>query len=191
MTPNGPGSAQLSIAALSKLICGNRWRAASSMSGELSTPCTTAPGKRAASTSVELPGPQPRSTTLWASVSGTALTRSRTGRGRSSSKATYCLADHFISHCLYPRALAIMTHAMVQEPPLSRKSAVGNLLGLLEYLSSLRRGASVVQIGDALGLSRSQAHRIVKSLTEEGVLSRHPRSGRVIFGPRMAGIALR
>jgi IclR family acetate operon transcriptional repressor len=84
-----------------------------------------------------------------------------------------------------------MTRAMVEETPLSRKSAVGNLLGLLDYLSSLRRGASVVQIGDALGLSRSQAHRIVKSLTAEGVLSRHPRSGSVIFGPRMAGIALR
>ncbi|HVE22177.1 MAG TPA: IclR family transcriptional regulator [Acidocella sp.] len=80
---------------------------------------------------------------------------------------------------------------MVEETPLSRKSAVGNLLCLLDYLSSLRRGASVVQIGDALGLSRSQAHRIVKSLTAEGVLSRHPRSGSVIFGPRMAGIALR
>jgi IclR family transcriptional regulator, acetate operon repressor len=65
------------------------------------------------------------------------------------------------------------------------------MLGLLDYLSSLRCGASVVQIGEALGLSRSQAHRIVKSLTAEGVLRRHPRSGRVIFGPRMARIALR
>jgi IclR family transcriptional regulator, acetate operon repressor len=65
------------------------------------------------------------------------------------------------------------------------------MLCLLDYLSNLRRGASVVQIGDALGVSRSQAHRIVRNLTAEGVLRRHPRSKNVIFGPRMAGIALR
>jgi IclR family transcriptional regulator, acetate operon repressor len=82
---------------------------------------------------------------------------------------------------------------MVPTPstPTSSRSPVGNLLFLLDYLSSLRRGATVVEIGDALGLSRSQAHRIVSNLTMEGVLRRHPRSGKVIFGPRMAGIAMR
>lgn len=84
-----------------------------------------------------------------------------------------------------------MTRAVVEKTSVSSKSAVGNVLSLLDYLSGLRRGASVVQIGEALGLSRSQAHRIVRNLTEEGVLRRHPRTGRVIFGPRIAGIALR
>lgn len=75
--------------------------------------------------------------------------------------------------------------------PTSSRSAVGKVLSVLDYLSSLPRGASVAEIGLALGLSRSQAHRIVASLTAEGVLRRHPRSGRVIFGPRLAGVALR
>ena len=73
----------------------------------------------------------------------------------------------------------------------SSGSAVGKVLSVLDYLSSLRRGASVAEIGAALGLSRSQAHRIVASLTAEGVLRRHPASGRVIFGPRLARVALR
>lgn len=65
------------------------------------------------------------------------------------------------------------------------------MLSILDYLSTLRRGASVAEIGLALSLSRSQAHRIVADLTAEGVLRRHPRSGRVIFGPRLAKVALR
>src|ERR1700688_933576 len=66
------------------------------MSGELSRPEITASGKRAAKTSVELPGPHPRSTIARASISGNADNRSRTGRVRSSSKARYCLADQLI-----------------------------------------------------------------------------------------------
>ena len=73
----------------------------------------------------------------------------------------------------------------------SSKSAVGKVLSVLDYLSSLQRGASVAEIGAAIGLSRSQAHRIVASLTAEGVLRRHPASGRVIFGPRLARVSLR
>ena len=73
----------------------------------------------------------------------------------------------------------------------SSRSAVGKILSVLDYLSSLRRGASVPEIGAALGLSRSQTHRIVASLTAEGVLRRHPTSRRIIFGPRLAGVALR
>ena len=83
------------------------------------------------------------------------------------------------------------TPSVLSCSPMPSRSAVGKVLCVLDYLSALRRGASVIQIGDALGLSRSQAHRIVRSLTAEGVLRRHPRSGRVIFGPRVAGIALR
>jgi DNA-binding IclR family transcriptional regulator len=88
-------------------------------------------------------------------------------------------------------AVASSSTCSLGNPPPSSRSAVGKVLCILDYLSTLRRGASVAQIGDALGLSRSQAHRIVRNLTEEGVLRRHPRSGRVIFGPRVAGIALR
>jgi IclR family acetate operon transcriptional repressor len=73
----------------------------------------------------------------------------------------------------------------------SSRSAVGKVLSVLDYLSALGRGASVAEIGLALNLSRSQAHRIVADLMAEGVLRRHPRSGRVIFGPRLAGVALR
>lgn len=74
---------------------------------------------------------------------------------------------------------------------ISAGSAVGKVLSVLDYLSSLRRGASIIEIGMALGVSRSQAHRIVASLTAEGVLRRHPASGRVIFGPRLSRVALR
>src|SRR4051812_35521507 len=46
--------------------------------------------------SVELPGPQPRSTAWRSSVNGTCASRSRAGRVRSSSNFTYWLADHAI-----------------------------------------------------------------------------------------------
>lgn len=78
-----------------------------------------------------------------------------------------------------------------QHEAVSSRSAVGKVLCVLDYLSSLRRGASVAEIATALGLSRSQAHRIVAGLTAEGVLRRHPASGQVIFGPRLAQVALR
>ena len=71
------------------------------MSEELSMPRTAALGKRAANTSVELPGPQPKSTTDRASTAGTAERRSFTGRVRSSSKAVYCLADQLIAPGCY------------------------------------------------------------------------------------------
>ena len=76
---------------------GSRLRAAAIMSGELSSPLTSAAGKRAASTSVELPGPQPKSMARWASVAGTACSRSRTGRVRSFSKLLYWAADQLIA----------------------------------------------------------------------------------------------
>ncbi len=60
------------------------------MSAELSRPLTRACGKRAASISVELPGPQPMSTASRTAMSGTANSRSRTGRVRSSSNFRYC-----------------------------------------------------------------------------------------------------
>src|SRR5690348_48691 len=46
--------------------------------------------------SVEFPGPQPRSTAWRSSVRGTCASRSRAGRVRSSSNFTYWLADHAI-----------------------------------------------------------------------------------------------
>lgn len=73
----------------------------------------------------------------------------------------------------------------------SSRSAVGKILRVLDYLSGVQRSVSVAEIGAALSLSRSQAHRVVASLTAEGVLRRHPTSGRIIFGLRLARVALR
>src|ERR1700688_615314 len=81
---------------------GSRRRAAAIMSGELSRPRTAALGKRAAKTSVELPGPHPRSIAERASIAGKAARRSRTGRVRSSSKVTYCAADQLIAGWYQP-----------------------------------------------------------------------------------------
>lgn len=64
-------------------------------------------------------------------------------------------------------------------------------LDLIEVLGSARRSLSVAEIGGALGVSRPQAHRIVAGLERSGVLARHPRSRRVIFGPRLARAMLR
>ncbi len=88
----------------SNFNAGSRLRAASTMSAELSSPVTLAPGKQAASTSVELPGPQPMSTAMRGSRPGTAASRSRTGRVRSFSNFTYCLADQVIAAPLRVRS---------------------------------------------------------------------------------------
>lgn len=72
-----------------------------------------------------------------------------------------------------------------ERPPLNR------MLDLIEALASARRSLTVVEIGEALGVSRPQAHRIVAGLERSGVLARHPRSGRVIFGSRLARAVLR
>ena len=74
-----------------------RLRAASIMSLELSSPRTPASAKRSTNNSVELPGPQPISMAERTSPAGMAASRSRAGRVRSSSKATYCLADQLIA----------------------------------------------------------------------------------------------
>src|SRR5215510_8682484 len=63
------------------------------MSGEESSPITSACGNRSMSSSVELPGPQPRSNTRVARSSGTCASRSREGRVRSSSNLRYWRAD--------------------------------------------------------------------------------------------------
>src|SRR5437870_2981389 len=63
------------------------------MSGEESSPITSAFGNRSTSSSVELPGPQPRSNTRAARSSGTCASRSREGRVRSSSNLRYWRAD--------------------------------------------------------------------------------------------------
>lgn len=70
-------------------------------------------------------------------------------------------------------------------------SSSNRMLEVIEVLSLARRSLSVVEIGEALGVSRPQAHRIVAALERNGVLARHPRSRRVIFGPRLARAALR
>src|SRR6201996_3904045 len=62
------------------------------MSAEVSMPITSACGQRLTSSSVELPGPQPMSTTLRASTIGICASRSRDGRVRSSSNLRYCCA---------------------------------------------------------------------------------------------------
>src|SRR5580704_6622326 len=83
---------QVAISASTKLHCGSRWRAFFSMSGEESNPTMSDCGKRSTNSSVELPGPQPRSTMSRGRCSGTCATRSRGGRVRSSSNLRYCVA---------------------------------------------------------------------------------------------------
>ena len=72
---------------------GSRSRACRSMSDDESTPTTSASGNRSIKSSVELPGPQPRSNTRSARSSGTCASRSRDGRVRSSSNLRYWRAD--------------------------------------------------------------------------------------------------
>jgi len=63
MTSTGAAGVQLSASAMLKSAEGSRFRASAIMAGEVSKPEIFAPGQRAASSSVELPGPQPISTT--------------------------------------------------------------------------------------------------------------------------------
>ena len=89
----GPGSLHSSMAASSNRTAGSRSFAALIISAALSTPTMDARRKAPASSSVELPGPQPRSAARATSPGGTACKRSRAGRVRSSSNFRYCRAD--------------------------------------------------------------------------------------------------
>ncbi|NYZ14200.1 IclR family transcriptional regulator [Azospirillum sp. RWY-5-1] len=73
----------------------------------------------------------------------------------------------------------------------STRSAVGKIVAVIEALARARKAPTVTELGAALGLSRAQAYRIAAALQEEGVLTRHPRSGRLMFGPRLGAAALR
>jgi len=69
---------QLAMSPCSKLACGRRWRAVASMAA--SCRCDDARRwERATSSSVELPGPQPRSTTCRGAASGTRASNSAAG----------------------------------------------------------------------------------------------------------------
>jgi len=83
-----------------------------------------------------------------------------------------------------------MRQSIAEQPPVERPS-VNRVLDLIEVLASARRSLTVVEIAEALGVSRPQAHRIVAGLERSGVLARHPRSRRVIFGSRLARAVLR
>src|SRR5437660_12694802 len=83
---------QVAISPCTNLQVGNRSRALRNMSGDESSPTTCACGKRSTRSSVELPGPQPRSTTRRGFASGTCASRSRGGRVRWSSNFRYCRA---------------------------------------------------------------------------------------------------
>src|SRR3569833_3462550 len=69
-------------------------RARSSMSGDESTPEMSASGKRDASTAVELPGPQPKSTTRAGEKSGSCPTSSTAAWVRWLRNLRYCEVDH-------------------------------------------------------------------------------------------------
>lgn len=71
------------------------------------------------------------------------------------------------------------------------RSAVGKIVAVIEALAGARKAPTVAELGASLGLSRAQAYRIAAALQEEGVLTRHPKSGRLMFGPRLAAAALR
>ncbi len=92
---------------------GSRSFAALIMSGALSTPTMDAAGKRRAISSVELPGPQPRSAARATSPAGTACNRSRAGRVRSSSNFKYCRADQAISASPYLECAPLTTVIVV------------------------------------------------------------------------------
>lgn len=86
--------------------------------------------------------------------------------------------------------MRFMRQAADTQPDWERPHA-NRAVDLIEVLASAQRSLTVVEIGDALGVSRPQAHRIVAGLERSGVLARHPRSRRVIFGSRLARAALR
>ena len=80
----------------------------------------------------------------------------------------------------------------VRHPVLqTERPAPNRVLDLIEALVSARRSLTVIEIAQALEVSRPQAHRIVAGLERSGVLARHPRSGRVMFGSRLARAMLR
>ena len=89
---NGSTGRQCATSAFSNLSCGSRARACANMSSDESNPIISACGNLLARSSVELPGPQPRSTTRLATSQGTRLRRSIAGRVRSASNCKYCLA---------------------------------------------------------------------------------------------------
>ena len=71
----------------------------------------------------------------------------------------------------------------------SSHTAMGKVIAVLEYLATCSRTVPVSEIAKVLGLSRSQAHRIVAMLEEEDMLVRHPITKRVMFGRRFAKVA--
>src|ERR1700744_590432 len=96
ITSTGPAGAHSRRSASSKVSRGgfSSRRAASIISGELSTPCTVAPGQRRARSAVRFPGPQPRSTTVAGSSAPTRAIRSANGRLRSSLNRWYWPGSH-------------------------------------------------------------------------------------------------
>lgn len=73
----------------------------------------------------------------------------------------------------------------------STRSAVGKVMAVVEQLASARKSLSVAELSLALGLSRAQAHRIASTLEAQGILARHPKTNRLIFGGRLARLGLR
>ncbi len=67
----------------------------------------------------------------------------------------------------------------------------GRLITVVEVLAGLSRPPTVAQLGQHLGVSRPQAYRIAAALEREGVIARHPVSGRLMFGLRLARAAVR
>src|SRR6516162_9845669 len=86
-------------------------RAASIISGELSTPHTAADGQRSARRTVRFPGPQPKSTTCSGSSAPTLASRSKNGLERSPPNRRYWVASHMVgpnpSPMLRDRCLSI------------------------------------------------------------------------------------
>ncbi len=90
-----------------------------------------------------------------------------------------------------------MSHSTRHQGPISHGPATstripgGRLLHVLEALATSGRSLTVIELGKMIGVSRPQAHRIVSQLEQDGILARHPRSGRVIFGLRLTRAVLR
>src|ERR1700761_3177203 len=130
-----------------KVCCGRRSRAWRSMSADVSMPITSAFGQRLTKSSVELPGPQPMSMTLCASVSGIWASRSRGGRVRSSSNLRYCSALQSAISCR-------RSYRMIRKKPAPhRMQGVTRPSGQIMRKSSSRQLLILHPVGDNRVLS--------------------------------------
>ncbi len=102
-------------------------------------------GKRTARSSVELPGPQPRSTTLATPSVATRARRSAAGRDRSASNLLYCPDDQSMSFS--PSAGAVLPEPL---RPANPEKQVRPQRTALRHRRMLETPASVLRHSEPL-----------------------------------------